>query len=66
LVSVSVDGLVRTWTLDDDSPTESLLRRARVTCGQKIDKDGAPIQLKSSEIKKDWDALVRENAFHGP
>jgi hypothetical protein len=57
LVTVTVDGLIRTWRLDDDSSRHDLLLRARVTCGKEVDQQGSLNPLKSSEIKDAWDEL---------
>jgi eukaryotic-like serine/threonine-protein kinase len=62
LVSVSVDGLIRTWILDDDSSDKNLLRRARVTCGQRVNQEGVANPLKPLEIRQDWDELTHQTS----
>jgi WD40 repeat protein len=60
LVTVTVDGLIRTWRLDDDSSKHNLLLRARITSGNEMDQNGSVKSLKTSDLKSDWDELQRD------
>jgi WD40 repeat protein len=59
LVTVTDNGLIRIWKLDDDSSKRDLLLRARVTCSKRVDQNGNILPLKTTEIQKDWDELHR-------
>lgn len=60
LVTVTVDGLIRIWRLDDDSSKHDLLLRARVTCGQEIDRKDSVNPRTTAEIQSDWHELNHE------
>jgi WD40 repeat protein len=58
LVTVSADARIRTWVLDEARSKDALLHLARATGGQKIDNEGAPIALTSTQIEGEWNASV--------
>ena len=44
LVTVTDDGVVRIWKLDDDTSKRDLLLQAHVTCGKDIDRKGSAVR----------------------